>query len=353
MRPGLRLHPKYKRLIALLKMPEAHVLGHLTLLWESSYELGEDLGDSLDVEITSGWVGEPGVLCTALLNCGGSDRSGFIEPIPDRPGQFRVRDFCTTMLPSMSSAGWSGSLPGFRKARPFPICAGRLQMKCICIKKPSKREQTKITCSHVHKKTCKWLQMALLPHPHPHPHPHRYYPLSPRGECKVEVFPPKGKADGTFERLFADRPDALPHFQAILHSHSKKRAILVERKKKGLYKKCGIPSLDPTPGAIAFLLLVNGGNDPLLLRAMHHCYLINSSQVEDGFMQTLKVFFGAPGKSKKCTWEGFRDDAVAFLADLKEKSSQAIPPPPAPAPALPLVSADLLANAGFALPLPL
>ena len=173
-----------------------------------------------------------------------------------------------------------------------------------------------------------------------------------RGPAEVKVSPPKGKAAGKWEDLFSNHPEALPHFQAILNAHSKKRAIMLERKEKGIYKKWSIPILDPTPGAIAFLLLVNGGNDPLLLRAMHHCYLVQSDQVEGGFMQCLKVFFGAPGKSKKCTWEGFRDDAVRFLADLNGKGSQATPPP-VPAPANPQVPVDLLASAGFAHPLPL
>lgn len=90
-RQGLRIHPKFKRLIALLRMPEAHVLGHLQMLWESSYELGDVLGDASDVEMTAGWVGEPGVLCAALEACGGI-RKGFVEEIPGSSGVFKVHD---------------------------------------------------------------------------------------------------------------------------------------------------------------------------------------------------------------------------------------------------------------------
>lgn len=92
MRQGLRSHPKFLRLVSMLRMPEAHVLGHLTLLWETSYEIGEVVGDQTDVELTAGWVGVPGLLCDALLGCGGAGRSGFIEAVPETPGVYRIHD---------------------------------------------------------------------------------------------------------------------------------------------------------------------------------------------------------------------------------------------------------------------
>jgi hypothetical protein len=91
-RPGLRSHPKFKRLLALVRIPEAHLYGHLQMLWDAAYEFGEDIGDDVDVEINAGWTGEPGVLCNAMAACAGVGREGFIEPNPDKPGQWRVHD---------------------------------------------------------------------------------------------------------------------------------------------------------------------------------------------------------------------------------------------------------------------
>ena len=65
-RPGFRKHPKFRRLVHLLGLPEAHVLGHVEMLWDTAYECGDDrLGDSLDVELACGWSGEPGKLTEA------------------------------------------------------------------------------------------------------------------------------------------------------------------------------------------------------------------------------------------------------------------------------------------------
>lgn len=91
-RVGLKSHPKFKRLLAMLHIPEAHAYGHLQMLWDVAYELGEDIGDAFDVEINAGWTGESGVLCDALARCAGEGREGFIEPNPDRPGHWRVHD---------------------------------------------------------------------------------------------------------------------------------------------------------------------------------------------------------------------------------------------------------------------
>jgi len=89
--PGFRNHPKFRRLVAALRMPEAHVLGHVEMMWEVCYESGNAvLGDSVDVELAAGWVGEPGALCRALAECGGKTRSGLIEEI--EPDVWQVHD---------------------------------------------------------------------------------------------------------------------------------------------------------------------------------------------------------------------------------------------------------------------
>jgi hypothetical protein len=93
-RIGLRNHPKFRRLVAMLSMPEAYVLGHLQMLWETAYELGDAIGDATDVEVAAGWVGDPGVLCAALASCGGCGRSGFLDPDTSegRQGCYVVHD---------------------------------------------------------------------------------------------------------------------------------------------------------------------------------------------------------------------------------------------------------------------
>jgi hypothetical protein len=80
-RPGLRNHPKFLMLVRMLRMPAPHVLGHLEFLWSVAYENGDPLIGTADhIELACGWTGDPGVLFTALLNCGGTGRAGFIEP---------------------------------------------------------------------------------------------------------------------------------------------------------------------------------------------------------------------------------------------------------------------------------
>jgi hypothetical protein len=84
-------HPKFARLVHMLALPPAHVRGHLELLWDVAYESGSDLlGDSVDVEIAAGWIGEPGKLAEALLKCGGISRHGFVDV--DESGTYRVHD---------------------------------------------------------------------------------------------------------------------------------------------------------------------------------------------------------------------------------------------------------------------
>ena len=91
--PGFRNHPKFRRLVALLRMPEAYVLGHVEMMWEVAYEAGNAvLGDSLDVELAAGWVGDEGALTRGLMTCGGSTRAGLIEETEPGSGVFQVHD---------------------------------------------------------------------------------------------------------------------------------------------------------------------------------------------------------------------------------------------------------------------
>jgi hypothetical protein len=91
-RPGLTSHKKFRRLAQVLGSA-ALARGHLELLWETTYENGDEyLGDITDVELSAHWSGEPGKLTEALLAAGGDGDAGFIEEIPDRPGKYRVHD---------------------------------------------------------------------------------------------------------------------------------------------------------------------------------------------------------------------------------------------------------------------
>lgn len=92
-RPGFTAHRKFGRLVHLLGMPEPYVLGHLEFLWASSYENGEPvIGDSVDVELAAKWIGEPGKLTRALLECGGADRAGLIEPVEGHEDVYQIHD---------------------------------------------------------------------------------------------------------------------------------------------------------------------------------------------------------------------------------------------------------------------
>ena len=89
--PGFRNHPKFRRLVAALGIPEAHALGHVEMLWEVAYENGNAvLGDATDVELAAGWTGAAGALCRALLECGGATRHGLIDEL--ETGIFQVHD---------------------------------------------------------------------------------------------------------------------------------------------------------------------------------------------------------------------------------------------------------------------
>ncbi len=90
-RPGLMDHRKFRRLVALLGVGSAQVRGHLEMLWDSAYQNGDPyIGDQTDVELAAGWLGDPGVLCKALVECGGVG-PGFIDQRPDEP-TFDVHD---------------------------------------------------------------------------------------------------------------------------------------------------------------------------------------------------------------------------------------------------------------------
>jgi hypothetical protein len=69
-RPGLRQHPKFKRLLHLLREPVPHVLGYLECLWEVGYQAGNPvIGDPTDIELAAEYPGETGKLFKALLDC--------------------------------------------------------------------------------------------------------------------------------------------------------------------------------------------------------------------------------------------------------------------------------------------
>ncbi len=90
-RPGLMVHPKFRRLVRLLGVSEAAARGHLELLWETAYQNGEEvIGDVIDVELAARWGGDHGALCDALMLAGGVDRSGFIDRLDD--GRYAIHD---------------------------------------------------------------------------------------------------------------------------------------------------------------------------------------------------------------------------------------------------------------------
>jgi hypothetical protein len=84
-RPGLQVHPKFRRLVHALGEPVPHVLGYLECMWLVGYESGNPvLGDQVDVELASQYPGTAGRLCQALLDC------KFIDAMPD--GRYQIHD---------------------------------------------------------------------------------------------------------------------------------------------------------------------------------------------------------------------------------------------------------------------
>lgn len=92
-RPGLDRNVKFRMLCRLLGEPRPHVRGYLECLWDVAYENGDPIiGDSVAVEAASEYPGQPGKLFRALLECGGQQRVGFIEPVPNSENLYQVHD---------------------------------------------------------------------------------------------------------------------------------------------------------------------------------------------------------------------------------------------------------------------
>jgi len=84
-RPGLHIHPKFRRLVHVLHEPVPHVHGYLECMWLVAYENGEAmLGDSVDVELAAQYPGSSGKLTQSLTEC------GFLDALPD--GKYAVHD---------------------------------------------------------------------------------------------------------------------------------------------------------------------------------------------------------------------------------------------------------------------
>jgi hypothetical protein len=84
-KPGLTDHPKFRRLVYLLREPPPHVRGYLEFMWEVGYREGNPLlGDSIDVELAAGYPHDPGKLCDALL------KARFIDEV--EPGKYAIHD---------------------------------------------------------------------------------------------------------------------------------------------------------------------------------------------------------------------------------------------------------------------
>ena len=84
-KPSIFTHPKFQRLVRLLQMPEAHVLGHLEYLWHVGYQDGNPLiGDTEDVEAAAKWVGKPGAFTSACVTVKLLDKV--------RGGRFQIHD---------------------------------------------------------------------------------------------------------------------------------------------------------------------------------------------------------------------------------------------------------------------
>ena len=83
-RPSLVRHRKFRRALNALRIPRAHLLGHLEILWHSAYEVGHDLvGDALDVELAAEWEGERGAFARALTEAGFLVEEGGVYHVHD------------------------------------------------------------------------------------------------------------------------------------------------------------------------------------------------------------------------------------------------------------------------------
>lgn len=75
-RPGLMIHPKFRRGVYLLRCSPALLRGSLECIWDVAYENGDPLiGDAVDVELAAHWQGEPGRLCEVLVEAGFLDQT--------------------------------------------------------------------------------------------------------------------------------------------------------------------------------------------------------------------------------------------------------------------------------------
>ena len=89
---NLRTKPKFIRLYTMLDITPVLARGLLEFLWDSAADTGDpDVGDAAAVEAASGWTGEQGKFCDALLRCG-SGKAGFIERCPGNPSVYRLHD---------------------------------------------------------------------------------------------------------------------------------------------------------------------------------------------------------------------------------------------------------------------
>jgi len=83
-RAGLKDHPKFRRLVYILREPVPHVWGYLECLWATAYQQRSDrIGDKIDVELSADYPGEPGKLCDALVQAGFIDRAGDVYYVHD------------------------------------------------------------------------------------------------------------------------------------------------------------------------------------------------------------------------------------------------------------------------------
>jgi hypothetical protein len=86
--PHLRDHPKFRRLVHQLKMPEVYVQAHLEAMWRPGYVAGNPvLGDPTDVELAAEWAFSgraAGEWFRAVLAC------KWIDEI--EPGLFQIHD---------------------------------------------------------------------------------------------------------------------------------------------------------------------------------------------------------------------------------------------------------------------
>lgn len=82
---SLKRDKKFALLLAILKLPEPYVRGHLELLWEAGHDAADpNVGTTEVVEAITGWQGESGVLVKALV------RTGFLDA---RGDEFEIHNF--------------------------------------------------------------------------------------------------------------------------------------------------------------------------------------------------------------------------------------------------------------------